>query len=560
MEDARRRSTLLVAALFVVLTLVATYPIVRAPASYVYFDHPDAQLNMWIMAWDAHALRTRPLDLFNTNIFYPAPRTLAYSETLLGYLPIFGPILWLHGSPVLAFNMVLLFSFAASGFSMYLLAEHLTGRIWPSIAAGIAYAFVPYRFVHIPQIQLEAMEWFPLAFLSLHLFVERRERKYAAAVAICVLIETLCCVYYGVFLAIALVAATGVLALVDARMRRVSTVATLAVAAILASIVALPLIGEYARVHDKAHLGRSLTEIADRSATAATYLASAAPIHLAAGARRLQTPRDYLFPGLLAILLAAAGTFASRRRPIMMVYIVVGALGMAASFGPNGFAGLPVYSALHGSIWFLRGLRQVSRFGVLTLFAIAVLVATGCSLIESTLPRRHAALVMAALSALLFLETFSAPLHADRPGGVALIRAPSVPDEYTWLARQPGRFAVVEFPVAHSGELWRNASYVYWSTTHWHGLVNGYSGFASSEYASLRHLLTRFPDDLSHAAMTRHNVRYVVIHWDRYKRGDEEINVARLNRTTWLRRAAQFPNVEIFENVPDERQLTRADR
>ena len=120
-----------VAALFVVLTLLATYPIVKAPNRYVYFDHPDTQLNMWIMAWDAHALRHNPRQLFNANIFFPELRTLAYSETLLGYLPVFGPILWLHGSPALAFNTVLLVSFVASGFGMYLLTCHLTGRHWP---------------------------------------------------------------------------------------------------------------------------------------------------------------------------------------------------------------------------------------------------------------------------------------------------------------------------------------------------------------------------------------------------------------------------------------------
>jgi hypothetical protein len=91
-------------------------------------------------------------------------------------------------------------------------------------------------------------------------------------------------------------------------------------------------------------------------------------------------------------------------------------------------------------------------------------------------------------------------------------------------------------------------------------LVNGYSGFASSEYASLWHFLSRFPDDLSHAALVRHHVRYVVIHWDRYRQSDPAMNVAQLNRTAWLRRVAQFPNVEIFENLPDERRLTRADR
>ena len=149
-----KRPTLWAAVLFAALTLVATYPIARAPSSYAYFDHSDAQLNLWIMAWDAHALSRDPRNLFNANIFYPKRGTLAYSETLLGYLPLFGPVLWLQGSPALAFNLILLFSFAVSGLGMYLLTRHLTGRHWPAIVAGIAYAFLPYRFVHVPQIQL----------------------------------------------------------------------------------------------------------------------------------------------------------------------------------------------------------------------------------------------------------------------------------------------------------------------------------------------------------------------------------------------------------------------
>ena len=267
-----------------------------------------------------------------------------------------------------------------------------------------------------------------------------------------------------------------------------------------------------------------------------------------------------MFPGLLALLLAAAGALACRRQPILIAYVAVGLVGLAASFGPAGLAGVPVYRVLYASIWFLHGLRQVSRFGVLALFGIAVLAAAGCSLIESTLPRRHAVLAMATLVALLFLETFSAPLHADRPGGVALTRMPAVPAEYEWLAQQRGRFAVVEFPMPHTGQLWRNAPYVYWSTAHWHWLLNGYSGFASPDYTALRTILMGFPDDLSHAALTQRRVRYVVIHWDRYTAADQPINTARLGRTAWLRRVAQFPQVDILENVPDERWSTRAER
>ena len=108
MIEQERRRTAAAAALFVALTLIATYPIARAPASYAFFGHADAQLNMWILAWDAHAIARDPRHLFDANIFAPERRALAYSETLLGYLPLAGPILWRGGSPALAFNAVLM--------------------------------------------------------------------------------------------------------------------------------------------------------------------------------------------------------------------------------------------------------------------------------------------------------------------------------------------------------------------------------------------------------------------------------------------------------------------
>ena len=47
-------------------------------------DPQDALLNVWITAWDGHQLLSDPSHLFDANIFYSYPRTLAYSELLLG--------------------------------------------------------------------------------------------------------------------------------------------------------------------------------------------------------------------------------------------------------------------------------------------------------------------------------------------------------------------------------------------------------------------------------------------------------------------------------------------
>jgi len=558
MIDAGRRRVWAAAGLFVLLTLIATYPIVRAPASYAFFNHADAQLNMWILAWDAHALAHNPLSLFDANIFFPEPRTLAYSETLLGYLPLFGPILWLGGSPALAFNAVILFSFAASGFGMYLLARHLTGREWPAIVAGIVYAFTPYRFVHFPQIQLESMEWIPLAFLSLHLFYERGQRRYAFGVGACVAMEALCCVYHAIFLVIALVVAAIVPAICDARARDWRALATLMIVACVTVLVVAPVVAEYVNVHRTQHLERSFSEITRKSAEPATYLASPARLHQRLWASRLGVPRDYLFPGIAALFFAAIGV-AGRpgRRTLVLTYGAIAVIGLAASFGPRGIGGLSLYEMFYSTIPIFHGLRQVTRFGVLVILGVSVLAAQGAAIVEARLGR-WGAVGSGVFAVVVFLELLVAPLKADRPGGEALVRVPPTPPVYTWLAQQPGKFGILELPIAHRGQFWENASYVYWSTVHWHGLVDGYSGFASPGYASLERVLSGFPDDLSRRALLMHHVRYVIVHRDLYQPWHAPLNFDRINRTDWLQPAAKFPNVDVLWVRPEDRLMTYA--
>ena len=79
---------------------------------------PDAPLVQWILGWDTHALTTAPWRLFHANIFHPAPWTLALSEHLLGYWPLFGPVYLTTANPTLAYNVTILASFALSGLSL----------------------------------------------------------------------------------------------------------------------------------------------------------------------------------------------------------------------------------------------------------------------------------------------------------------------------------------------------------------------------------------------------------------------------------------------------------
>src|SRR3990172_126262 len=74
-----RRHLLLAFCFYLLLTAVATYPLILKLGSGV-IDFGDPLLNSWILAWNTRALTHDPLHLFHTNIFYPHRWTLAYSE------------------------------------------------------------------------------------------------------------------------------------------------------------------------------------------------------------------------------------------------------------------------------------------------------------------------------------------------------------------------------------------------------------------------------------------------------------------------------------------------
>ena len=94
--------------------------------------------------------------------------TLAYSEHLLGLLPIAAPLQWLTGSPVVSYNVTFLLTFVLSGAAAYILGRELTGRRAAAWIAGLAYAFAPYRMSQIAHLQVLASFWMPLALAALH--------------------------------------------------------------------------------------------------------------------------------------------------------------------------------------------------------------------------------------------------------------------------------------------------------------------------------------------------------------------------------------------------------
>ncbi len=107
-------------------------------------DLGDPVRTAWEIAWDGHALLSDPLNLFNSNAFYPHPLSLAFSDSLLGY----GPAAFFGSGTVAAlvrYNLLFLGAWSLCFVGAWLLARELgVGRIGAAVAAA-AFAYAPYR-------------------------------------------------------------------------------------------------------------------------------------------------------------------------------------------------------------------------------------------------------------------------------------------------------------------------------------------------------------------------------------------------------------------------------
>ena len=488
-----------VAVLFVALTVAMTWPQAARLSTQVY-DSDDPLLSIWRISWIAHILPESPANLLNGNIFYPEKRTLAYTDSVLLEGLAGAPFIWTGVSPVTTYNVLLLLSIALSGWAMWRYAFYLTEHNGASILAGIVFAFVPYRFDHMHHLELQATIFLPLTLLYFERTLETGSRRNAALMMASYVAEVFSCIYYSIFLATALapIAAMRLWKMpADARRR---VVAAIMPAAIVGLIVVAPY--AYAYTLNRMTLGDRLeSDIRLYSATLGNYLATTAAnvTHGGWSAHFGQSER-YLFPGVLAIALAALGLYSIDRRRATLV--TVAAIGLVISLGLNS----PFYQFLRALVLPYRGLRAPARASILVFLALGALGAYGWARLMRGRSKSMTTVATVVMAAALLVE-FRTTM--DR-----WLTVPSAPaDVYRWLAAQP-RSVVAEVPFARADELHQihDGLYMFNSTWHWQPIVNGYSGFFPKSFMDLAEHTATFPDDQSIAYLKARGVDFIVIH------------------------------------------------
>src|SRR5438552_16776143 len=286
------------------LAVAMTWPLVFEIDRNVIYPG-DPYINTWILDWDWHATFHQPSHLFDANAFYPARDSLAFSENLYGIALLLFPLRAAGMPPLMAHNIAMLLGFAFCSFAAYLLGKRITGCWIAGIAAGIFYAYVPWRFTQLPHLQHVFSGWLPMMIVALLHYADCPTWRRAALFAGAFLMNGLTNIHWLLLgsLAIALT--------VPIAVRKPRDWTRIAVCMLVALALMAPFLIPYARVAKLYGMQRSWGEAKHYSATLRDWLNPGTTNRFYARFVDTQIdPERWLFPGALGMLLSV-GTLAA---------------------------------------------------------------------------------------------------------------------------------------------------------------------------------------------------------------------------------------------------------
>jgi hypothetical protein len=520
-------------ALFVALAVVHTWPLASDPAHLSRNENGDTLLNTWIVAWVIHQAPRAPLQLFNANIFYPEPNTLAYSEALLVQSAMGAPLVWAGASPVLTYNVLLIAGFALTGWAACLMLVRWTGDWWAGLAGGIAFGFNAHTLTRMPHLQAQHVEFLPFALLAFdRLLVEPRAR-HAVSLAAWFVLQALASFYLLVITSVGFAAAIAVRPEAWTGKRALKLAGCLVLAGLVAFVVLVPYLQPYWSL---SHGGfkRPIEEVAGFVANWRDYLTT--PGRLPRLLLANWMTGNGLYPGAAALALAMVAVVSgvALRDPRPRMCLAFGIVGVMLSFGPE----LPGYAWLYRVLTPLQAIRAVSRFGYLGIVATAFLCAYGVATIRGwTGGRRWRTGASIAILALLALEPLAAPVYYSEYRGIPRI--------YSRLAHERDA-VVIELPLPMRRGAFFNAPFMLNSTAHWRPMVNGYSGFVPDSYVEHYSQLHTFPASETIVALQRLGVTHAFVHRDMLG----VAKTADLERTNGLQRLAEEGDIALYQVLP----------
>jgi hypothetical protein len=300
---------------FCLFTATLTWPYVTRLRDAVV-DPGDPYLMSWILWWDYHQTFTDPLNLFQSNLFYPLRYTLAFSEHSYGIALFFFPLYALGARPLTVHAVAMFFGFVTCGYGAFRLARTLTGSNGAAWVAGIIFAFVPFRLSLMSQLVYLWSMWIPLLFEALVLFARKHSRKRALWLGVAFFMSGITTISWFTLSLVPFVVSAAILLTRHNTWGNREFWRRGSVALGIASLALLPFMLPYFIAARLYNFKRSIGEVKAFSAWPSHWLAAEGRNKLwhGMGDNLPDGGKFRLFPGLLAILLSLAALLLTPRK------------------------------------------------------------------------------------------------------------------------------------------------------------------------------------------------------------------------------------------------------
>jgi hypothetical protein len=472
LHPRRWHENFLVLSLYVLLTIVLTYPTVLFLGTKVPGGPEDNFHFLWELWYVAHALfDLHKSPFFDPDVFVPFGFNLLRNQDLSpGTALLFSPVTHFFGE-VFTYNFLVLVSFPLTAFGGYLLARELWSNRTAAVLAGIIVGFCPYRFAHSEgHLSIVSTEWIPFLFLYLERLISRPRLKSAVLAGVFFGLSAWATWYY--FFLVPLAAAFYFLFRIRWRAptKELWELLRLSLVSIgVALIFVLPfLILSYRATHGTVVDYRGAGESQAFAAALADYIIPPTT-HFWWGPKVAQLWRNganglwesewQLYLGTAALLLAAGGVFHRRRRVVLA--LVAMALGcLLFSFGPGiyfthppplsdqtndvALSSIPAPGRLLRELPGFNNLRAWARLGFFVELSVGLLSAAGLARLLDWMKERFRAAPATQLGLVTIVIGLVVFDIFPKPMAVSPVR-PRAVDQ--WLSTQPGEFAFMEYPI-----------------------------------------------------------------------------------------------------------------
>ena len=562
----------LVFVLYIALACVMTWPAVTGMTSNLPSDLGDPMFVSGMLTWASkHWIDLLTGDLsaiwrfWEAPFFYPETLATAFSEHFLLHALLTLPVYIATQNILLCYNLLFLAAFALSGFGMYLFVRELTGRPMAAFVAGLAFAFAPYRFATIPHLQVMSSQWMPFALYGFRRYFATGRTKPLVLGALALWAQHLASgyymIYFGPFVAIYVLA--------EIATRRLWTNLKVwlhvAGAALLALALTVPFGWPYLMLQRRYNYRRGLQELTSFSADLLGWFTANPRSNVWGTLRTFDKAEGYLFPGVVTVVLAAAGLAYAWRKitarqgehqamatvAIFATFAIV--LSVWMSFGPQvelrtqpvGFPAL--YKLAYDYVPGYDIARVPARFAMITVLALATAAGVALAVVE----RKRPWLVLV-IGLFVLAEGASLPLVINsRWTSYSELLPPdlphperTIPAVYRYLATLDNA-VVAHLPF---GAPEREIQYVYYAAIHGRRTVNGYSGAMPPAYVRrLPDMLNAAKDPDAAIVRMRHDgVTFIVVHTAAWS-GDAGRNLAAtFDRSPGVERLARFGDDYVY--------------